>query len=112
MKFIKLDIYGSEFGINKVTQVLEIKGNVPSELEKETAETSVGKFFVCTKNDEQIATSYYADDEAGRKMVEELKVLVMMLKSKEMYGDYGWDVSMGRMYAQDSLVDESNWNEL
>lgn len=112
MKFIKFNIYGSEFGIDKVTQLLEMKGSTATDIEKETAETVIGKHCVRIKNDEHVASAFYADDEEGRKVVSEMKVLLMMLKSKEMYGDFGWDVTTGRMYGEDVLVDETNWNEL
>ncbi len=112
MNFIKFNVYGTDFGINKVTQLLEMKGNVLTECEKEDANTIIGKYVVRTLNEEQVASAYYNDDEEGRKIVAEMKVLCMMLKSKELYGDYGWDVKMGRMYAQDFIVDETNWNEL
>ena len=112
MKFIKLNIYGNEFGINKVTQIFEIKGNTATEIEKETAESIIGKFIVRDRNDEKVASAFYADNEENRKLVNDIKVLCMMLKSKEMYGDYGIDASLGRMYAEDVTVDETNWNEL
>ena len=98
--------------MNKVTQVLEIKGSTATEIEKETAESIIGKFIVRDRNDEKVASAFYADNEENRKLVNDLKVLCMMLKSKEMYGDYGWDVTMGRMYAEDVTADETNWNEL
>ncbi len=112
MKFIKLNVYGNEFGIDKVTQLLEMKGNTATEIENETAESIIGKFVVRTKNDETVASSYYADNEENQKIIKDMKVLCMMLKSKEMYGDYGWDAKLGRMYAEDVVVDETNWNEL
>ena len=112
MNFIRFDIFGSEFGMNKVTQVLELKGSTATEIEKETAESIIGKYVVRAKNDEQVGSAFYEDNEENRKLVADLKVLMMMLKSKELYGDYGWDVTMGRMYAMDCIVDETNWNEL
>lgn len=113
MNFIKFNVYGTEFGINKVTQLLEMKGNTATEIEKETAETAIGKFVVRPYGDnEMVATAFYADDEESNKTIKDMKVMIMMLKSKEQYGDYGWDVNMGRMYAMDFKVDETNWNEL
>lgn len=112
MKFLKLNIYTSEFGMNKVVQILDIKGLSATEIEKETAESIIGKYVVRMKNDEHVVTGYFADDEEARKLISELKVLCMMLKSKEQYGDYGWDVSAGRLYAEDVEIDETNWNEL
>jgi len=112
MKFIKFNVYGTEFGINKVTQLFEMKGSRLTEIGNEDENSIIGKYVVRVNNDEQIATAFYNDDEEGHKIIEEMKVLCMMLKSKELYGDYGWDVKMGRMYAQDFIVDETNWNEL
>ena len=113
MKFIKFNVYGTEFGIDKVTQLFEMKGSVATEIEKEDATSIIGKYVVRPyTNGEQVATAFYNDDEEGQKMVKDMKVLCMMLKSKEQYGDYGWDVTMGRMYAMDFSVDETNWNEL
>lgn len=112
MNLIKLDIYTNDFGAEKVANVLEAKGNTAAEIENETAESIQGKHIIRTKDDEKVVTAYYADNEENRKTVSELKVLYMMLKSKEMYGDFGWDVSLGRLYAHDYIVDETNWDEL
>jgi ribosomal protein L11 methylase PrmA len=112
MNLIKLDIYTNDFGAEKVANVLELKGSTATEIENETIESVQGKYIVRTKNEEKVVTAYYADNEENRKTVSELKVLYMMLKSKEMYGDFGWDVTLGRLYAHDYTVDEANWNEL
>lgn len=112
MNFIKFNVYGTEFGIDKVAQLLEMKGSTATEIEKEDAGSVIGKYVVRAYNDEQVATAFYNDDEEGRKAVEEMKVLCMMLKSKELYGDFGWDVKTGRMYAMDFIVNETNWSEL
>ena len=112
MNFIKFDIYTSEFGMDKAAKMLEMHGNTATEVENETAESIQGKYIIRTKNNEKVVTGYYADNEENRKKVSELKVFCMMLKSKEMYGDFGWDVSLGRMYAHDYIVDETNWDEL
>ena len=112
MKFIKFNVYGTEFGIDKVAQLFEMKGFTATEIEKENAESIIGKFVVRQYNDEKVASAFYADTEESQKLIKEFKVLVMMLKSKEQYGDFGWDVTLGRMYAMDFSVDETNWTEL
>ena len=112
MKFIKFNVYGTEFGIDKVAQLFEMKGFTATEIEKENAESIIGKFVVRQYNDEKVASAFYADNEESQKLIKEFKVLVMMLKSKEQYGDFGWDVTLGRMYAMDFTVDETNWTEL
>ena len=112
MKFIKFNVYGTEFGIDKVAQLFEMKGITPTEIDKEDADSIIGKYVVRPYNDEKVASAFYADTEESQKLIKEFKVLVMMLKSKEQYGDFGWDVTMGRMYAMDFSVDETNWTEL
>ena len=112
MKFIKFNVYGTEFGIDKVAQLFEMKGFTATEIEKEDADSIIGKYVVRPYNDEMVASAFYADTEESQKLIKEFKVLVMMLKSKEQYGDFGWDVTLGRMYAMDCIVDETNWNEL
>ena len=112
MKFIKFNVYGTEFGIDKVAQLFEMKGITATEIDEEDADSIIGKYVVRDYNDEKVASAFYADDEESQKLIKEFKVMVMMLKSKEQYGDFGWDVTMGRMYAMDFSVDETNWNEL
>ena len=34
---------------------------------------------------------------------------MMMLKSKEMEGLFGWDVKLGRLYVEDNIVDDEDW---
>ena len=112
MKFIKFNVYGTEFGIDKVAQLFEMKGITATEIDKEDENSVIGKYVVRDYNDEKVASAFYTDDEESHKLIKELNVLVMMLKSKEQYGDFGWDVTMGRMYAMDFSVDETNWKEL
>ena len=112
MKFIKFNVYGTEFGIDKVAQLFEMKGITATEIDKEDENSVIGKYVVRDYNDEKVASAFYTDDEESHKLIKEFKVLVMMLKSKEQYGDFGWDVTMGRMYAMDFSVDETNWTEL
>lgn len=112
MKFIKFNVYGTEFGIDKVTQLFEMKGITAAEIDKEDENSIIGKYVVRDYNDEKVVSAFYKDDEESHKLIKEFKVLVMMLKSKEQYGDFGWDVTLGRMYAMDFSVDETNWKEL
>ena len=112
MKFIKFNVYGTEFGIDKVAQLFEMKGITATEIDKEDENSVIGKYVVRDYIDEKVASAFYTDDEESHKLIKEIKVLVMMLKSKEQYGDFGWDVTMGRMYAMDFSVDETNWKEL
>ena len=53
--------------------------------------------------------AYFDDNEEGRAALQQLKLKMMMLKSKEMEGLFGWDVKLGRLYVEDNIVDDEDW---
>ena len=54
---------------------------------------------------------YFEDTEENREKIQQLKLQVMMLKSKELEGLFGWDVDFGRLYAEDIIVDDADWKD-
>lgn len=112
MNFLRLKIYTSEFGLEKVTGMLKIKEfEEASDADKASVETMIGKYMSTAIGEEPVVYAFAANDEAGQAKMKELKVTCMMLKSKEMEGMWGWDVTLGRMYAEDELVNTENWNK-
>ena len=112
MNFIRLKIYTSEFGIEKVSAMLKYKGyEAATEEEMASVETMAGKFMQTTIRDEITIVVFDKDDEEGQKRVKDLKVTCMMVKSKELEGIWGWDVTLGRMYAEDEIVTAENWEQ-
>lgn len=112
MNFLRLKIYTSEFGLEKVAGMLKIKGfEEATDNDMVSVENMTGKFTNTTIGQEPVVYAFAADDEAGRAKMKELKVTCMMLKSKEMEGLWGWDVTLGRMYAEDEPVNAENWNK-
>ena len=57
-------------------------------------------------NTEHKVIVYFDDNEEGRAALQQLKLKMMMLKSKEMEGLFGWDVKLGRLYVEDNIVDD------
>ncbi len=111
MNYLRLKIYTSEFGIDKVEAMLNFKGfEKAAEADMASAETMVGKYLQTTLKDEIAIVAFAKDDEEGRKQIKDVQVTSMILKSKEMEGMWGWDVTLGRMYAEDEVVAAENWN--
>lgn len=112
MNYLRLKIYTSEFGIDKVEAMLDFKGfEKAAEEDMVSAEAMTGKYFQTTLKDEITIVAFAKDDEEGRKQIKDVQVTSMILKSKEMEGLWGWDVSLGRMYTEDETVAAENWNQ-
>lgn len=112
MNLIRLKIYTSEFGIEKVEGMLKYKGyEKASEADLASFDNMAGKFMQTVVRDEITIVAFEKDDEDGQKKVKDLKVTCMMVKSKELEGIWGWDVTLGRMYAEDEIVTAENWEQ-
>ncbi len=123
MKFIEVKIHASHEGIEPLTALLMQKGitgiivDDPADVDalmehkKEYEWDYIDQSVLEDKDREPVVTVYFDDTEAGRKQVQDLKLSVMMLKSKEMEGVFGWDANLGRLYVEDQVVDDSDWKD-
>ncbi|MCI9597856.1 MAG: 50S ribosomal protein L11 methyltransferase [Firmicutes bacterium] len=123
MKFIEVKIYTSHEGIEPLTAMLMQKGIIgitvddPADVDdlmehkKEYEWDYIEESLLENKEREPVVTVYFDDTEDGRKKVQDLKLAIMMLKGKEMEGVFGWDTSLGRLYAEDRVVDDSDWKD-
>lgn len=123
MKFIELKIYTSHQGIEPLTAMLMKNGitgavvNDPADAEglldkkKEYEWDYIDKSLLENKNQEPVVSVYFQDTEDGRKEVQNLKIEIMKLKSRELDGEFGWDADLGRLYAEDVLVDDEEWKD-
>lgn len=123
MKFIEVKIYTSHEGIEPLTAMLLQKGiteitvDDPADVDelmehkKEYEWDYIDQSLLDDKDREPAVYVYFDDTEDGRKKVQDLKLAVMMLKGKEMEGVFGWDTSLGRLYAEDRVVDDNDWKD-
>ena len=123
MKFIQVKIYTSHQGIEPLTAMLLKKGitgavvDDPADAQmlldkkKEYEWDYMDASLLEDKEREPVVSVYFEDTEEGRRQVQDLKIAVMMLKSKEMEGEFGWDANLGRLYAEDILVDDADWKD-
>ena len=64
-----------------------------------------------TVDKEPVVSVYFEDTPENRERIQDLKLSVMMLKSKELEGLYGWDVDFGRLYAETVDIDDVDWKD-
>ena len=103
MKFIEVKIYTSHQGVEPLTAMLMEKGisgvavDDPQDAEElldkknEYEWDYIDRSLLENQEKEPVVSVFFEDTEEGRRQVQELKISVMMLKSKEMEGVFGWD---------------------
>lgn len=123
MNYIELKIYTSRQGIEAVTAMLMEHGitetvvNDPAELEemlkkKETYEWDYVDDAVLTRQGTEPTVSvYFEDTEAGRAQMQAIKLAVMMLKGREIDGEFGQNADLGRLYAEELPAGGDEWKD-
>jgi len=112
MKYIEFRVHASRQGIEHLTMMYmnfginELHINDPADIQdildsKNEYEWDYIDDSLKTDTDrEPYASIYFEDTPENRDKVQKLKVAVMMLKSKELEGVFGWDVDFGRLYGE------------
>lgn len=123
MKYIEFKVHASRQGIEQVTALLMLKGitqvsiNDPADMndilnkKNEYDWDYVDDGLKENLDSEPTLSCYFEDTPENHKKVQQLKIAVMMLKSQELEGKYGWDVNFGRLYAEDIIVDDETWKD-
>lgn len=123
MKYIEFRIHASKQGIEQVTAMLMTKGidqlviNDPADMEdildkkNEYGWDYIEDDLKENLDREPTVSAFFEDTPENRELVQQLKIAVMMLKSKEMEGIFGWDADLGRLYAEDIIVDDEAWKD-
>ena len=112
MKYIEAKIFTNSRGVEEVTAELlkmGIEGATvedPDEI-KNIMDKKEG--YEWDYVDEKAFPVNTEHNEEGRAALQQLKLKMMMLKSKEMEGLFGWDVKLGRLYVEDNIVDDEDW---
>ena len=123
MKYIEFKVHASRQGIEQVTAMYlrmgidQVSIDDPADMEDIlNKKNEYGWDYV--DNDlkkgldrEPTISIYFEDTEENREKIQQLKLQVMMLKSKELEGLFGWDVDFGRLYAEDIIVDDADWKD-
>ena len=123
MKYIETVIYTSIEGIELVINMLKemgIEGIIienPNDLEEFLDKENsydwdyIDDQVMGLKDIEPNIKFYLEPTKKGYKKLDAIKIKVMMLKSKAYEGVFGHDLTLGRMYVEDKLVDDEDWKE-
>jgi len=123
MKYIEFKVHASRQGIEQVTALFLTKGidqvsiRDPEDISDIMEEKQEYEWdYVNDELKEELErepeiSAYFEDTPENRELVQQLKIAVMMLKSRELEGIYGWDVDFGRLYAEDILIDDEAWKD-
>ncbi len=123
MKYIELRVRASRQGVEQLTALFMAQGidsisvDDPADMQDIlNKKNEYGWDYIDDelKDDlerEPAVSVYFEDTPENREKVQQLKIAIMMLKSKEMEGLYGWDVDFGRLYAEAITVDDEDWKD-
>ncbi len=123
MKYIELKIHASRQGVEMVSELLMRNGvtgisvDDPADLQDILdKKNEYGWDYIDDQVKEQpdrepVVKAYLEDSEEGRAQLQQLKLEIMKLKSLELEGRFGWDVDLGRLYAESEIVDDEDWKD-
>ena len=123
MKYIEFKVHASRQGIEQVTAMYlrmgidQVSIDDPADMEdilnkkNEYGWDYVDDDLKKGLDREPTISIYFEDTEENREKIQQLKLQVMMLKSKELEGLFGWDVDFGRLYAEDIIVADADWKD-
>lgn len=122
MKFIKLIIHASSPGVEAVTgELLEmgIEGIViedPRDLEDIIENKDkygydyIDNNLSCREGEAKVIL-YLEENQENRALLQEIKIKMMALKSKEMEGYWNFQVDLGRLYCEDEIIESVSWED-
>lgn len=123
MKYIEFKVHASRQGIEEVTAlymkcgITDVSIDDPADMEdilnnkNEYGWDYIDDSLKENLDREPTISCFFEDTPENRERVQKLKVLIMMLKSKELEGKYGWDVDFGRLYGEEIFIDDEDWKD-
>ncbi len=123
MKYIEYKVHASRQGIEQVTAmymkygITDVSIDDPADMEdilnnkNEYGWDYIEDSMKENLDREPTISCFFEDNEKNREKVQILKVLIMKLKSDELYGKFGWDVDFGRLYGEEIFIDDEDWKD-
>lgn len=123
MKYIEFKVHTSRQGLEQVTAMLmqqgicEVSIDDPADMEDIlNKKNEYGWDYIDDRLKEELdreptLSVYFEDTEENREKIQNLKIDVMKLKSRELEGVYGWKADFGRLYVETSVVDDNDWKD-
>lgn len=123
MKYIEFKVHASRQGIEQVTAmymkngITDVSIDDPADMEDIlNNKNEYGWDYIDDELKENLdreptISCFFKDTPETRDKVQQLKLLIMMLKSKEMEGVFGWDADLGRLYGEAIYIDDEDWKD-
>ena len=123
MKYIEFKVHASRQGIEQVTAmymkygITDVSIDDPADMEDIlNNKNEYGWDYIEDEMKENLdreptISCFFEDTEKNREKVQILKILIMKLKSAELYGEFGWDVDFGRLYGEEIFIDDEDWKD-
>lgn len=123
MKYIEFKVHASRQGIEQVTAmymkngITDVSIDDPADMEDIlNNKNEYGWDYIDDELKENLdreptISCFFEDTPETRDKVQQLKLLIMMLKSKEMEGVFGWDADLGRLYGEAIYIDDEDWKD-
>lgn len=123
MKYIEFKVHASRQGIEQVTAmfmgngIYEVSIDDPADMEdilnkkNEYGWDYIDDDLKTDLEREPTASVYFEDNDESRATIQVLKAEVKKLKDSELEGRYGSDADFGRMYVEETVVDDNDWKD-
>jgi ribosomal protein L11 methyltransferase len=123
MKYLEITLHTMDSGLETLTEFLELRGIGSTWIEStavmdEMLEKKnpydwdyIDETLLSQREEEARIKFYLEDSTPGRQLLKEVKLDLMKLKSDELYGDLDQEIKFGRLYLEESLVDDETWKE-
>ena len=123
MKYIEFKVHATRQGIEQVTAmymkygITDVSIDDPADMQDILDnKNEYGWDYIEDEMKENLdreptISCFFEDNEKNREKVQILKVLIMKLKSDELYGEFGWDVDFGRLYGEEIFIDDEDWKD-
>jgi ribosomal protein L11 methyltransferase len=123
MKYLEMTLHTQDSGLDFLTEFLDRWGVHGTWIESDAVVDDmienkkpydwdyIDESLLSKREEEARIKFYLEDSENGRRLLTEIKLDLMKLKSDELYGKLGEEVRFGRLYLEDQLVDDEGWKE-
>jgi ribosomal protein L11 methyltransferase len=123
MKYVKVKIYTSKQGIEPLTSAIMECGFTDFEIHDGTEIEEllkrkntfhwdyIDEKVITAKENETCITLYLEDTSQGRKHLGQIKKAVEELRDMEGEGEFGSGASLGRLYLEETVVDDETWRD-
>lgn len=123
MKYLEITIHTMDSGLETLTEFLEKRGIDGTWIESSAVMDEILEKKnpydwdyidddLLNRREEESRIKFYLEDSiSARNLLKEIKIDLMKLKSDELYAKLGQDIQFGRLYLEETLVDDEHWKE-